>query len=286
MKPPAGQMSRIGAFRSLLHRFTFLTLVMAAFGLMLLGKADTLLVDRLRAAVGDTLMPLLEVLSQPAANIALLVKKVHSLVIMRAENARLYEENARLLHWQEVARRLESENHALRNLLKMVPGPTASFISARVVAVTEGPFVRSALLNAGGRDGVRKGQAAVTGDGLAGRVDRVGSRSASILLLTDTNSRIPVVITPSHNRALLISNKGRLQLIYVMGDGPITPGARVVTAEDAYAFPPDLPVGVVVRTEDSLIEVQPFVHPATLEYVRLVDYGLSGSQRDSLDERE
>ncbi|KAF0117257.1 MAG: rod shape-determining protein MreC [Rhodospirillaceae bacterium] len=276
MKPTASQMFRIGIFRSLLHRFTFLTLVVVAFGLMLLGKADTLLVDRVRSSVGDTLAPLLDVLSRPAANIAAWVESARSLVATRTENVRLREENKRLLQWQAVARRLEVENQALRHLLKVVPEPSGAFVSARVVAVTEGPFVRTALLNAGHEDGVRKGQAVLTGDGLVGRVDRVGDRSASILLLTDINSRIPVSIVPSRNRALLVSNKGRLQLVYVMGDGPIAPGDRVVTAEDASAFPPDLPVGVVGRMEDSLIEVQPFVQPASLEYVRLVDYGLKG----------
>ncbi len=281
MKLPAGQMSRIGAFRLLLHRFAFLTLVMVAFGLMLLGKADTLLVDRLRAMVGDILAPFLDLLSRPAANIAALVENVHDLVAMRAENVRLREENASILQCEGVAQQLNVENQALRGLLKMVPGPSISFISARVIAITEGPFVRSALLNAGNRDGVRKGQAVMTGEGLAGRVDRVGNRSASILLLTDINSRIPVVVMPSRDRALLVSNRGRLQLIYVMGDGPVTVGNPVVTAEEAHAFPPDLPVGTVVRTEDSFIEVQPFVQPATLEYVRLVDYGLKGVLQDS-----
>ena len=276
MKPTASQMFRIGVFRSLLHRFTFLTLIVMAFGLMLLGKADTVLVDRLRGGVGDTLAPLLDILSRPAANMAAWIGNVRSLVATRTENIQLKEENGRLLQWQAVARRLDTENLALRHLLKMVPEPFGSFVSARVIAVTEGPFVRTALLNAGYEDGVRKGQAVLTGDGLAGRVDRVGRRSASILLLIDINSRIPVIVTPSNNRALLISSKGRLRLIYVMGDGPIAPGDRVVSAEDAGAFPPDLPIGVVGRMEDSLIEVHPFVQPATLEYVRLVDYGLKG----------
>ncbi len=286
MKPPAGHVSRLMAFRLWLHRFTFLTLMMIAFGLMVLGKADTLLVDRLRAGIGDAFTPLLEILSRPAANVAILVENVRHLVRLRAENTRLHEENVRLLHWQAVARHLEGENHALRSLLKVVPGPTASFISARVIAVTDGPFVRAALLNAGRRDGVRKGQAVVTGAGLAGRVDRVGSLSASILLLTDIHSRIPVVVTPSRNRALLIANKGTLQLIYMIGDGPIAPGNRVFTAEDAYAFPPDIPVGVVTHVKDSRIEIQPFVQPSTIEYVSLVDYGLSGILPDLPFKRE
>src|SRR3546814_3613929 len=53
-----------------------------------------------------------------------------------------------------------------------------------------GAFVRTVLINAGERNGVEKGQAAITGDGLTGRIAEVGQRSARVLLLTDINSRV------------------------------------------------------------------------------------------------
>jgi len=45
------------------------------------------------------------------------------------------------------------------------------------------------LVVAGARDGVAKGQAAVTGEGLVGRVGEVGDRGARILLLTTTTAK-------------------------------------------------------------------------------------------------
>ena len=53
--------------RSLWSRFAFGLLIAAAFAIMLLGKADVLLVERVKTAVGDTLAPVIEVLSRPAA---------------------------------------------------------------------------------------------------------------------------------------------------------------------------------------------------------------------------
>ena len=68
---------------------------------------------------------------------------------MREENARLREENARLLAWQTAARRLENENDRLRELSQFREGPEASFITARIVGDSVSAYVRGALLNVG-----------------------------------------------------------------------------------------------------------------------------------------
>ncbi|MEO5374513.1 MAG: rod shape-determining protein MreC [Alphaproteobacteria bacterium] len=276
MKQPAGQLSRLGTFRSLVQRFAFAALVTAAFSLMLVGKADRILVERLRTSVADALAPMLDALSRPAATVADVIDSVRNLAAIRAQNVELREANARLQQWQSVARELENENQSLRSLLNFVPGPQASFISARVIAETEGAFVRSALINAGTRAGVRKGQAVVTGEGLVGRIEEAGKRSARILLITDINSKIPVIVEPSRTRAILVSNNDKMQLIYRLGDEKLSVGDRVITAEDGHALPPDLPVGVVSSVNDNMIQVEPFVRFSQLEYVRLVDYGLTG----------
>src|SRR3546814_20081845 len=85
----------------------------------------------------------------------------------------------------------------------MVPDPAMSYLTARVVGDPGGAFVRTVLINAGERNGVETGQAAITGDGLAGRVAEVGHRSARILLLTDINSRVPVAVGTARARPAL-----------------------------------------------------------------------------------
>ena len=43
----------MGTIKSLLQRFAFLSLIVATFALMLIGKADTVVVERARIAVTD-----------------------------------------------------------------------------------------------------------------------------------------------------------------------------------------------------------------------------------------
>src|ERR1700744_2934293 len=105
---------------------------------MLLGKADTIVVERLRVLIDDGISPVLQVLSRPASAVASVVNAGHDLAALRAENVRLAEENARLMHWQTVARELDNENKSLRGQLNYTPDPDSAFISARVIGDTGG----------------------------------------------------------------------------------------------------------------------------------------------------
>jgi rod shape-determining protein MreC len=58
------------------------------------------------------------------------------------------------------------------------------------------------LINVGARDGILDGWATMDGLGVVGRVSGVGERTSRVLLLTDSNSRIPVTIQPSGQQAL------------------------------------------------------------------------------------
>jgi rod shape-determining protein MreC len=263
--------------KNLIQRFAYLFLVLAAFAVMLVGKADTLLLEKVRANVTDAVAPILTILSRPAATVSNIVDKGQEIISLREENARLREENARLLQWQAVARRLNVENRELRDINRFNPAGAIKFVSARVIADTGGTFAHSLVLSAGKRQGVRKGQAVITGDGLVGRIAGVGRNSSRVLLITDLNSRIPVVIESSRARAILAGdNVDRPKLIHLPPGASISPGDRIVTSGHGGALPWGLPVGTVASVSDEGIAVQPFVERGRLEYVRAVDFGLDG----------
>lgn len=266
--------------KGLAQRFAYVGLIVAAFGLMLLGKVDAVLVERARTMVTDTVAPILDVVSKPVASASQFARQVEALWGMYADNEALRQDNARLIQWQAVARQLEAENKSLRELLKFVPDPDAAYITGRVIADTGGAFAHSLLLNAGSRDGIAKGQAVVTGDGLVGRIAGVGSRSSRILLISDLNSRIPVVVEPGRVRAVLAGdNTDSPRLTHLPPGSILSPGDMVVTSGHGGAFPVGLAVGVVSAVSENGATVQPFVERDRVELVRVVDFGLSGILR-------
>jgi rod shape-determining protein MreC len=245
--------------------------------MMVLGKIDVLMMDSFRTQVTDVIAPVLGALSKPAASFSQVVDQFRELTQLHEENARLRENNVRLLQWQTAARNLEAENKNLRALLNFKPGSDPSFITARIIADTGGAFVHSLIFNAGSRDGVVKGQAGMTGQGLVGRVERVGDRSARILLITDINSRIPVLVGVDRVRAILAGNNSDWpKLVHLPPIKNVKVGDRVITSGHGGAISPGLPVGVVLRVNHEGVIVHPFVQRNRLENVRLLDFGLDG----------
>jgi rod shape-determining protein MreC len=142
-----------------------------------------------------------------------------------------------------------------------------------VVADTGGPFVHTVIVDAGAMRGVSKGMAAVNERGLVGRVTGVGARSARVLLLTDFNSRIPVMVEPSRDHAILAGdNTHEPGLIFLPLNPSLAVGDRVVTSGRGGVLPPGLPIGVVGAIDEDKIAVTPFVDWDRLEYVRLLQY--------------
>jgi len=263
--------------KSLVQRFTYLGLIVAAFGLMLIGKIDAVIVDQVRGEVINVAAPILGAISRPIQTMANVVDGANAAIDMRAENERLREENARLLQWQTAARKLQADNAALSKLLQVVPEAQASYISARVIASARGTYGNSIVLNAGAVHGARKGQAVLGDAGFIGRVADVSSHASRVLLLTDVSSRVPVMLESARARALLVGgNVNRPRLVFVTPGTRVTPSERIVTSGDGGAFPPGLPVGVVASVTDSAIEVQLFADYDRLEFVRIGDFGLDG----------
>lgn len=271
-----GREIRAGAAaRSIVQRFGYLAFLSAALALLALARSQAPLVERFRSGAVDVAAPILEVLSRPVEAANRVVEEAARLWYTYEENARLRADVERLNQWQIVARQLEQENAALRAQLNLRLEPRPTYVSARVIADSGSPFVRTALLNAGRRDGVEKGQAAVTGAGLAGRVIETGERSSRLLLLTDLNSRLPVTLESSRWRAILAGdNSPRPRLVFLPNTAEVGAGDRVVTSGEGGVVPPGIPVGVVAQVGDGEIRVQPFVDWDRLEYLSVVRFDL------------
>jgi rod shape-determining protein MreC len=263
--------------RQALARLSLPVLIAAAFGTMLLGKADTMLAERARILLADALAPFYAAFAEPARAVRDGVAEFGHLLELREENARLVEENERLRRWQAAALTLEAENALLRRQLDFVPERAPAFHTARVVADGGGVYARAVLLTIPPEVQVRRGQIALDERGFAGRVTEVGARSARVLLATDMNSRLPVTLEGSRLRAMMVGTNGarpRLQH-WSEGDRPAE-GERVVTSAEGVEFPSGLPVGVVRWTEGGVAEVELFARTDRLDVVRLFDFGLGG----------
>jgi rod shape-determining protein MreC len=276
-----------GPLKVLTQRFAFLALLALSLGLLALGRADPRLMERGRAVIVDASAPVLGALARPIEAVQALVLRTRSLLDLYNENAALREENLRLRDWQTAARRLEQENASLKALLALRPEPRTTVVAARVIADGGGPFVRTLVIDVGTDAGVEDGHVVVDGAGVVGRITAAGRGSARVLLLTDLNSRIPVRIEGTRQRAVLAGdNSDRPRLAFLPTTVKVRPGDRLVTSGDGGLFPAGLPIGVVESVGPDGIRVRPWSNLESMELMRVVRYDARPLSLDGIEDED
>jgi rod shape-determining protein MreC len=140
----------------------------------------------------------------------------------------------------------EATNRRLRELLEFRARLPAGGITASVIARSASPWFRSFLLDKGSADGIRKGMAVLTPLGALGRVIELTSQTAKVLLVTDPNSGVDVVVQRTRARGIV---SGSLEngpvLKYVKHGEDIQVGDRLITSGLDGVFPKGILVGAV-----------------------------------------
>ena len=253
-------------------------LVLLAVTLLAVHRSDIVPLEGMRTAVTDAVTPVLSAITAPFSKAADSFDGVSSLRQLKAENIRLTEENARLSEWYEQALKMQAENKSLRDLLNVKADPEMTYVTTRVVSDPGGSFVKSVLLPVGRADQVQKGAAVMSGHGLIGRVMEAGRHSSRVLLITDLNSRIPVMVQNTRTRAILAGkNKALLKLERLPIDSGLTLGQRIVTSGDAGYLPPEIPMGTIVGIGRDGVLVKPLADIDALSHVQVVNTDIDQS---------
>lgn len=245
--------------------------VLVLIGLFILWRIDSPRVERLRAALIDRFVPSFEWAMAPVTGLTALVSDFRSYQAIYEQNQELKEELRLMQAWREAALRLERENAQLRAINNVRLDPQLSYVTGVVLADSGTVFRQSVMINIGARDGVRDGWAAMDGLGLVGRISGVGRETARVLLLTDTSSRVPVIIQPSGQRAIVVGdNTIGPPLEFIDDRALIRAGDRVVTSGDGDVFPSDLLVGQVTEGTDGRLRVRLAADYERMEFLRLI----------------
>ncbi len=223
------------------------TLAALSLGLLAMSRIDHPAVERSRRFLSEMVSPGLQAIAVPLAPLRRLGRQLVASATAVDGMERLREENQKLKGWEARAKELERRLADLGTLARVVDEPGIEFVTGRVIADAKGPFARSVMLNAGREQGLKGGHPVVSGDGLIGRVLDTGPRSARILLLTDLNSRVPVMIGDSGTRAVMFGDNGTQPKLAHLPENPrFTTGDEVVTSGVGGLFPRGMRIGVVV----------------------------------------
>jgi len=238
--------------------------------LLVLSRIGHGAINEARNGLVDLSAPMLELASVPAIEARRAMDRVKLYMAAFDEVDRLKKENEELKQWEWRTKLLERKVVQLRSLLNAVEEPALAYATGRVIADARGPFVRSALINIGRRDGLRVGYAVINGDGLVGRTVDAGGSVARVLLLNDLNSHIPVLVGPDGVRGLASGdNSAELQLGFLPEGVTLYPGDEVYTSGSDGVLPRGLRVGVVTGSQGAY-KVRPYAELNSLDAVSVL----------------
>lgn len=223
--------------------------------------------------------------TQFAQGVSAVLQEYVYLVDVKHDNDRLRAENARLLEDNNRLTSAATENRRLRRLLQLRDELRGNLLSAQVIGKEVSPYFRvtRVVLDRGERDHVREGMPVLTADGLVGQIRRTYSRYADVLLTADKTSAIDVVVQRNGARGMLKGTGSEenyvCQLEQLSRDDDVQPGDVVVTSGLGQRFPAAILVGEikeVVKREYGLYQeatVVPAVHFSRLEEVLVLTAG-------------
>lgn len=253
---------------------TFVVLL-CLIALFILWRIDSPRVERFRAQVIDQVMPGFSWAMAPVTATVNLFRDFRSYQSLYEQNQELRRELQQMKSWKEAALQLEQENARLLDLNNVRLDPQLTYVTGVVLADSGSPFRQSLLLNVGLRDGIQDGWAAMDGLGLVGRISGVGERTARVIMLTDTSSKVPVLIQPSGQKALVVGDNSMVPPIDFLEDSDqVRPGDRVITSGDAGVLPPGLVIGQVAKDPGGRLRVRLSADIERLEFLRVLrDHG-------------
>ncbi|TMM51120.1 rod shape-determining protein MreC [Sulfitobacter sabulilitoris] len=254
-----------------LRRLLLGVLVLILAAVFLIWRIDSPRVERFRAQVTDAIVPNLDWAMAPVTGTVNLLRDFQSYSRLAQQNSELRSELRQMQAWKEAALQLEQENARLLDLNNVRLDPRLTYITGVVLADSGSPFRQSVLLNVGARDGLQDGWATMDGIGLVGRISGVAENTARVILLTDASSRIPAVIQPSGQRAIVAGdNSAAPPIDFLENPDLVRPGDRVVSSGDGGVFPAGLLIGQVAADPGGRLRVRLAADQERLEFLRVL----------------
>tara|TARA_B100001765_G_scaffold191742_1_gene139180 strand:- start:730 stop:1569 length:840 start_codon:yes stop_codon:yes gene_type:complete len=226
------------------QRFSLFLLVIASLVLLFFDSLESKPISFVRSFVKDTIYRGSLITSSPIKGAKYVTTKVSGHLKLFQKYSKLQEDYSHLKNEIAKSEFLELENTQLRKLIDEQIESNSNLTSSRVMLDKQSPYLNSYVLNSGSNKKIKKGMAVLDGKNFIGRIVDVNFFSSRVLLVTDLNSKIPVVIQPSGHHAILSGhNIKEPTLEYLPEDHKISNKDKVYTSGKEGIFSPGIPIG-------------------------------------------
>jgi len=226
------------------QRFSLFVLVILSVILIFVESIETKPLNIIRSFIKDTIYRGSAVVSVPSKGFNNITNYVKGHLNLYDNYNQLKKENKELKDNISKSAFLELENSQLRKLIDEQIESPSNLVSARVMLDKQSPYLNSFVINIGSNKGIKNGMAVLDGKNFIGRIVDVNFFSSRVLLVSDLNSKIPILSEPSANHAIL-SGHGTSEptLEYLPENHNIQDGDKIYTSGKEGIFTPGIPIG-------------------------------------------
>lgn len=184
-------------------------------------------------------------LEEPLSNIRTYRQALRTNTYLRQQNVLLLDELSRL-------RSAREENEELRQLLEFSRNSNLNLYPVQIVGKELSQVFNSLTIDAGSEEGITAGMPVVAAEGLAGKVVLTDGGYSQVMPIFNSLFKVSAKLQNSGAYGIVSwdsKNIHELQLNYVPQTVEVDSGEVVITSGYSNQFPPDIPIGEVIRTE-------------------------------------
>ena len=260
------------------QKFSLLSLIFLSIIVIIIGNLNLKVIQIIKSGIN-------EVAYRSSFFVSIPENKIKKLNIEIKEHMNLYEnykkkdlELKTLKENKLINDYLIIENKKLRILID--ESINSEEIFAKVLIDKESPYLKSIVLNKGTKDKIKMGMAILDGVYLVGQIIEVNFTNSRALLLSDLNSKIPVLLEPHGIQAVASGtgkNYGVIEHTKEEYKKPISVNEKIVyTSGLGGLFKPGIPVGKI--SKDSYNKINFFSDFTQLDYVKIISYDIGGKK--------
>jgi len=256
------------------QKFSLLTLLFLSIFVIILSNYNFKVIQFIKIGINEITYRASFLISAPENKIENINSQIKDHLEIYDNYKNLESELETLKKKELINNFLIMENEKLRELIN--ESINSNEILAKVLIDKESPFLKSIILNKGSKDKLQIGMAVADEVYLVGKIIEVNYTNSRVLLLSDLNSKIPVVLEPIGMQAVVSGTGGDVgEIQYTKEEyGVQIKNKKIIayTSGQGGLFKPGLPVGKI--SIDNINEINFFSDFKQLEYVKVISHSI------------
>jgi rod shape-determining protein MreC len=255
------------------QRFSLLSLILFSIIFLILGSLNFKAIDYVKIFIREIAYRSSFIVSAPENFVKNSYILVQNHLNLYNENENNKSELAKLKSKDLVNEFIIMENKRLKEVVDDYLVKSDAVI-AKVLSDKSSPFLKSIIINKGSKHQIKLGMAVLDGEYLVGKIVEVNYYSSRVLLLSDLNSKIPVIVEPNEVFSILSGTGQENGIIqYSKKYNDIKNESVIYTSGVGSLFRAGIPIGKINDTNvNEEKKVQFFSDFSQLRFVKVFSF--------------